>query len=156
MPSDRKQINVRADAETEELMNRLIPAVSAAIGLKVNQSDLFRLGLIALRKQYLPEDEKPSATPANERQAAEAARILSLNGRIFFPPHAAAGIVVVRGLVFVGAVRSPSACHGRRHRRRRSARRRSADPCSLAATDSGRSGCQTWLGAAGIRSRRLR
>ena len=72
MPSDRKQINVRADSETEELMNRLIPVVSAAIGLKVNQSDLFRLGLVALKKQYLPDgDENPPAAPVIEKPAAK-------------------------------------------------------------------------------------
>jgi hypothetical protein len=73
MPTDRKQINVRVDAETEALMIRLIPVVSAAIGLKVNQSDLFRLGLVALRKQYLPddEDEKPTAVPTTERPSAK-------------------------------------------------------------------------------------
>jgi hypothetical protein len=72
MPSVRKQINVRADAETEALMIRLIPVISAAIGLKVNQSDLFRLGLIALRKQYLPnEDEKLTAAPPIEKTSTK-------------------------------------------------------------------------------------
>jgi hypothetical protein len=70
VPSARKQLNVRTDAETEELMLRLIPVVSAAIGLKVNQSDLFRLGLAALKKQYLQDDNTPAgatAPPVNQK-----------------------------------------------------------------------------------------
>lgn len=55
MPSTRKQINVRVDDETEELMRQLAPAVSAAIGLSIGQSDLFRLGLLELKKKYLSE-----------------------------------------------------------------------------------------------------
>jgi hypothetical protein len=56
VPSDRKQLNIRMDAETEERVNRLLAAVSAAIGLKVSQSDLFRLGMIELEKKYLPNE----------------------------------------------------------------------------------------------------
>lgn len=53
MPSDRKQLNVRMDDETEERVARLLPAVSEAIGLKVSQSDLFRLGMIELERKFL-------------------------------------------------------------------------------------------------------
>ena len=57
VPSKRKQVNVRVDAEAEELMNQLLVAVSARIGLEVSQSDLFRLGLLALKKEYLPAEQ---------------------------------------------------------------------------------------------------
>ncbi len=68
MPSDRKQINVRVDGATEVLMRRLIVSVSAGIGLVVNQSDLFRLGLHELAKKYPPpaEDPPPVPSPAPE------------------------------------------------------------------------------------------
>ena len=58
MPSDRKQLNIRLDAETEERMERLLLAVSASLGLKVSQSDLFRLGMIELEKKYPTEPMK--------------------------------------------------------------------------------------------------
>lgn len=66
MPSDRKQVNVRVDEATAELMARLIPAVSAAIGLAVSQSDLFRLGLLELEKKFAP----PPATARKRKPAA--------------------------------------------------------------------------------------
>ena len=59
MPSDRKQLNIRMDAETEERVARLLASVSAAIGLKVSQSDLFRLGMIELEKKFPPVAEEP-------------------------------------------------------------------------------------------------
>lgn len=54
MPSDRKQLNIRLDPETEERVSRLLVSVSASIGLKVTQSDLFRLGMIELEKKFPP------------------------------------------------------------------------------------------------------
>lgn len=63
MPSTRKQINVRVDDETEELMRALVPAVSAAIGLSIGQSDLFRLGLLELKKKYLPDTPNTPPVP---------------------------------------------------------------------------------------------
>ena len=53
MASDRKQINVRASEDTRKLMERLLPVVSAALGVEINQSDLVRLGLVELEKKYL-------------------------------------------------------------------------------------------------------
>ena len=70
MPSDRKQVNVRVDGETEDLMQRLIPAVSAAIGLPISQSDLFRLGLLELERKYLAGGSTPAAPPARKRRGA--------------------------------------------------------------------------------------
>ena len=54
VPSDRKQLNIRMDPETEALVAQLLPAVSAVIGLKLSQSDLFRLGMLELQRKYLP------------------------------------------------------------------------------------------------------
>lgn len=69
MPSDRKQINVRVDAETEELIPRLLRSVSAGVGLPVNQSDLFRLGLHELAKKYPPAPaEPPPPAPAKGKR----------------------------------------------------------------------------------------
>lgn len=67
MPSDRKQVNVRVDAATEDLMARLLPVVSAAIGIAVSQSDLFRLGLIELEKKFAPP---PAPEPQKKRRPA--------------------------------------------------------------------------------------
>lgn len=69
MPSDRKQINVRVDDEAAELMSRLIPVMSEAIGLPISQSDLFRLGLVELKKKYL--EGKPALTQLEEQPAAK-------------------------------------------------------------------------------------
>jgi hypothetical protein len=63
MPSDRKQINFRVDDETDALVRALIPVVSDAVGLKLSQSDLLRLGLVELRKKYMPAGEPPRVTP---------------------------------------------------------------------------------------------
>ena len=52
MPSKRRQINVRADAETEARIQRLLPIVKESLGLDVTVSDLFRLGMIELEKRF--------------------------------------------------------------------------------------------------------
>ena len=52
MPSNRKQINIRIDTETEERLERLLPIVSASLGLTVSKADLVRLGLIELEKKH--------------------------------------------------------------------------------------------------------
>jgi hypothetical protein len=52
MPSSRRQINVRIDAETAERIECVQVAASAGVGLKLSLSDLFRLGLIELEKKY--------------------------------------------------------------------------------------------------------
>ncbi len=58
MPSKRKQLNVRLDLETEKLVSELLPVMRKAIGLELSQSDLFRLGMIELRKKYAAEIEE--------------------------------------------------------------------------------------------------
>lgn len=52
MPSKLKQINVRADDAMVELESRVRAAASAAIGLEMSQSDVYRLGLNELAKKY--------------------------------------------------------------------------------------------------------
>jgi hypothetical protein len=59
VPSDRKQLNIRMDEETEARVARLLVSASEAIGLRVSQSDLFRLGMIELEKKY-PADPPPA------------------------------------------------------------------------------------------------
>lgn len=68
MPSNRKQINVRLDPETELRLASLIPRVSAALGLNVSQSDLFRLGLIELDKKFPPDESQTEATSTSKRK----------------------------------------------------------------------------------------
>lgn len=58
MPSERKQINVRLDPDTERTIAELLPVVSKSIGLNVSQADLFRLGILELQKKFMPEREK--------------------------------------------------------------------------------------------------
>jgi hypothetical protein len=53
MPSGRKQVNVRVDDESEKLMASLLPAIRDATGIPVTVSDLFRMGLHALKERYL-------------------------------------------------------------------------------------------------------
>lgn len=64
MPSDRKQLNVRVDPDVEDLVEQLIPAVTAALGVKVSQSDLFRLGMKELAAKYLPPAGDRKRRPA--------------------------------------------------------------------------------------------
>lgn len=59
MPSQRKQLNVRVDDATDDLIERLRPAVSAAIGLEVSLADLVRLGMLELAKKYPPHPPEP-------------------------------------------------------------------------------------------------
>jgi len=56
MPSQRRQLNIRLDRDMERLVPRLLEAVRRELGLKVSQSDLFRLGMKELAKKYLPDD----------------------------------------------------------------------------------------------------
>jgi len=65
MPSARKQFNARLDPETEARIARLIPVISAAIGLPVSQADLLRLGMMELERVYgvVPPDANPQAKP---------------------------------------------------------------------------------------------
>jgi hypothetical protein len=64
MPSNRKQLNVRADEETEKRVERLLPLVSKALGLRVSRSDLFRLGMIELERKF--GGEAGAAPPGHE------------------------------------------------------------------------------------------
>lgn len=48
----RRQFNVRLDDETDALMTELLPKATAALGIKVSQSDLVRLALRALAREY--------------------------------------------------------------------------------------------------------
>jgi len=71
MPSDRKQINVRLDQETEKRVERLLPAVTAALGIKVSQSDLFRLGMIELERKFLPGVGQNAAELTEEKSSGK-------------------------------------------------------------------------------------
>lgn len=53
----RKQLNVRMDDETAARLDRLVPVVSAAVGLSLSQSDVIRLALLALEEKHAPKDE---------------------------------------------------------------------------------------------------
>lgn len=55
MMTDKKQMNFRADVQTRESIEQLIPVVSAALGIEVTLSDIMRLGVQSLKKQYLGE-----------------------------------------------------------------------------------------------------
>jgi hypothetical protein len=63
-----RQINIRPDAETIELFERVQRSASAAIGLNLSMTDVFRLGMIALNEKY------PSPEPANGRPKAAGKR----------------------------------------------------------------------------------
>ena len=52
MASDRKQLNIRLDEETEQLLGELRPLAEQATGLKVSQADVIRLALRALAREY--------------------------------------------------------------------------------------------------------
>jgi hypothetical protein len=69
MPSNRKQLNVRADEETEKRVERLLPLVSKALGLQVSRSDLFRLGMIELERKFGGETAAPPAPESAARTA---------------------------------------------------------------------------------------
>jgi hypothetical protein len=64
VPSQRKQFNVRADRETEDRVKRLLSAVKQGIGLEVNISDLFRLGMIELERKYA--NDMPTSNKAKK------------------------------------------------------------------------------------------
>lgn len=64
MPSARKQLNVRLDEEMERLFAELLPKASAATGLKVSQSDVIRLALQSLAREYAAQgDDSDAAKP---------------------------------------------------------------------------------------------
>lgn len=48
----RKQLNIRLDDETERLLALLVPQAKAATGLDVSQSDVVRLALQSLAREY--------------------------------------------------------------------------------------------------------
>jgi hypothetical protein len=55
----RKQINVRLDEETEERIARLTPIVKEALGINVTMSDLIRLAVRALAREYAKKGGRP-------------------------------------------------------------------------------------------------
>jgi hypothetical protein len=71
MPSNRKQLNVRADEETEKRVERLLLLVSKALGLRVSRSDLFRLGMIELERKFGGEEAAPSVPELSAGKAAK-------------------------------------------------------------------------------------
>ncbi len=62
-----KQLNVRLEDEYWDLLDALEPVVSAAVGVKMTQADLIRLGLKCLGKQYLPEVKPQKAKRKTQR-----------------------------------------------------------------------------------------
>lgn len=54
---ERTQLNVRLDDEMKALLAELGPLANAATGLKVSQSDIVRLGLHALAREYRAKAE---------------------------------------------------------------------------------------------------
>ena len=58
MAKERKQINVRVDDEIERQIARLVPLLSAELGITITITDVVRLGVMELVKKY-PEGEKP-------------------------------------------------------------------------------------------------
>lgn len=63
MPTARpRQLNVRLEEEFWVLIERLTPLIYEDLGVRVTASDLIRLGLRSLAKEYLPvPDRKPHA-----------------------------------------------------------------------------------------------
>ena len=75
MPSNRKQLNVRADEETANRVERLLLLVSKLLGLQVSRSDLFRLGMIELERKFGGEEVYPSVPdPAAGKAARKSPR----------------------------------------------------------------------------------
>lgn len=58
MGKNREQVNIRVDETVNAMIDELIPAVSESLGIKVTLTDLFRLGLIELKKKYAVEPKK--------------------------------------------------------------------------------------------------
>ncbi len=67
MASDRRQINVRLDPDTERTLAELKPVVSKSIGLEVSQADLFRLGILELRKKFMPDAGEPATAKPKKK-----------------------------------------------------------------------------------------
>ncbi len=68
MPSSRKQINIRATEEDLELVEALTGRVHARLGLRPSQSDLFRLALAALAREYLVQQAPPAEPKPKKRR----------------------------------------------------------------------------------------
>jgi hypothetical protein len=58
MPSERPQINVRADAETHAEFLRLLQVVAAAISAPLSQAGLIKMAIMELGKKYPPPAPK--------------------------------------------------------------------------------------------------
>lgn len=63
MPSERKQLNVRLDDEMSQLFVELLPLAKESTGLNVSQSDLVRLALMALKREYAERGKGKRANP---------------------------------------------------------------------------------------------
>lgn len=57
MATERKQINVRVKEEIERQIMRLMPLMSAELGVTITITDIVQLGVLELAKKY-PEVEK--------------------------------------------------------------------------------------------------
>jgi hypothetical protein len=68
MASQRKQINVRVDEDTESRIASVQASASTAMGLQLSVSDLFRLGLIELEKKYPSQETSPAKKPARGKK----------------------------------------------------------------------------------------
>ncbi len=63
MPSKRKQINVRLDAEAEARVAALIERMNAAMNVKLTQPQVIIAALAELEKRYPPPKQKRHAWP---------------------------------------------------------------------------------------------
>ena len=61
MPSKLKQWNVRLSPEDEAIVGRLLVRAKEVTGLDVSQSDLFRLAVRALEREYAARADPPPA-----------------------------------------------------------------------------------------------
>jgi hypothetical protein len=61
MPSKLKQWNVRLSPEDEAIVGRLLVRAKEVTGLDVSQSDLFRLAVRALDREYAARSDPPPA-----------------------------------------------------------------------------------------------
>jgi hypothetical protein len=54
MPSKVRQVNIRPDADTLALLDRVRQSASAAVGIPLSMTAIFRLGLLELERKYPP------------------------------------------------------------------------------------------------------
>jgi hypothetical protein len=56
MAKKTKQINIRIDDDTDQILPQIREAISQSLGIDVTYSDVFRLAIAELRKKYLAEE----------------------------------------------------------------------------------------------------